>query len=86
MTEHGRSRVRPAAPDGTLPPFLPVGATPPLTLGEGFPAGRAERLGGTRPARPAPQVEGQNRPAQDRGMVLAVAKAVEAGAGAIVCA
>ncbi|HET7169993.1 MAG TPA: threonine synthase [Candidatus Limnocylindrales bacterium] len=71
--------------------FLPVtDATPTLTLGEGgTPLVRAERLGA---AIGAPnlylKVEGQNPTGsfKDRGMVVAVAKAVEAGARAIVCA
>ncbi len=71
--------------------FLPVGeATPPLTLGEGFtPLVRAERLGAALGLRDLHlKIEGQNPTGsfKDRGMVLAVAKAVEAGAGAIVCA
>ena len=71
--------------------FLPVtDATPALSLGEGAtPLVRAERLG---PAIGAPnlylKVEGQNPTGsfKDRGMVVAVAKAVEDGAHAIVCA
>ena len=71
--------------------FLPVtAATPDLTLGEGAtPLVRAARLGA---AIGAPnlflKVEGQNPTGsfKDRGMVLAVAKAMEAGARAIVCA
>ena len=71
--------------------FLPVtDATPDLTLGEGAtPLVRAERLGR---AIGVPnlylKVEGQNPTGsfKDRGMVVAVAKAVEAGARAIVCA
>jgi threonine synthase len=71
--------------------FLPVtDATPPLTLGEGdTPLVRAQRLGA---AIGAPnlflKVEGQNPTGsfKDRGMVVAVAKAVEAGARAVVCA
>ena len=71
--------------------FLPVTeATPPLTLGEGATAlVHAPRLGA---AIGAPnlylKVEGQNPTGsfKDRGMVLAVAKAVETGAKAIVCA
>src|SRR6478672_11959078 len=71
--------------------FLPISdATPRLTLGEGAtPLVRAERLGA---AIGAPnlylKVEGQNPTGsfKDRGMVVAVAKAVEAGASAIVCA
>jgi threonine synthase len=71
--------------------FLPLtDATPRLTLGEGAtPLVRAERLGA---AIGVPnlylKVEGQNPTGsfKDRGMVLAVAKAVEAGATAVVCA
>jgi threonine synthase len=71
--------------------FLPIAdATPPLTLGEGAtPLVRAERLGA---AIGAPnlffKVEGQNPTGsfKDRGMVVAVAKAMESGARAIVCA
>jgi threonine synthase len=71
--------------------FLPVTeATPRLTLGEGFtPLVHATHLGealGLR--RVFLKVEGQNPTGsfKDRGMVLAVAKAAEAGARAIVCA
>jgi threonine synthase len=71
--------------------FLPVtGATPALSLGEGAtPLVRADRLGA---AIGAPnlhlKVEGQNPTGsfKDRGMVVAVAKALEDGAHAIVCA
>jgi threonine synthase len=71
--------------------FLPINdATPVLSLGEGAtPLVRAERLGR---AIGAPnlylKVEGQNPTGsfKDRGMVVAVAKAIEAGARAIVCA
>jgi threonine synthase len=71
--------------------FLPITeATPALTLGEGAtPLIHAPRLGA---AIGAPnlylKVEGQNPTGsfKDRGMVLAVAKAVEDGASAIVCA
>jgi threonine synthase len=71
--------------------FLPVtDATPALTLGEGAtPLVHAPRLGA---AIGAPnlylKVEGQNPTGsfKDRGMVVAVAKALEAGARAIVCA
>ena len=71
--------------------FLPVtDATPALTLGEGStPLVHAPRLGA---AIGAPnlylKVEGQNPTGsfKDRGMVMAVARAVEAGATAIVCA
>ena len=71
--------------------FLPVtDATPGLSLGEGAtPLVRAGRLG---PTIGAPnlylKVEGQNPTGsfKDRGMVVAVAKAMEDGAHAIVCA
>jgi len=71
--------------------YLPItDATPRLSLGEGgTPLVRAERLGS---AIGAPnlylKVEGQNPTGsfKDRGMVVAVAKAIEAGAHAIVCA
>src|SRR6476619_7542908 len=71
--------------------FLPVSAaTPDLTLGEGFtPLVRARRLG---EALGLPlldlKVEGLNPTGsfKDRGMVVAVAKALEDGARAIVCA
>jgi len=71
--------------------FLPVtDATPPLTLGEGFtPLVRAHRLGAALGlANLYLKVEGQNPTGsfKDRGMVVAVAKAAEAGARAIVCA
>ncbi len=71
--------------------FLPVtDATPRLTLGEGFtPLVRAERLGSALGLRNLYlKVEGQNPTGsfKDRGMVVAVAKAAEAGARAIVCA
>src|SRR5688500_1143518 len=71
--------------------FLPItDATPSLSLGEGAtPLVRADRLGR---AIGAPnlylKIEGQNPTGsfKDRGMVVAVAKAVEAGATAVVCA
>jgi threonine synthase len=71
--------------------FLPVtDATPSLTLGEGFtPLVRANRLGGVIGLENLYlKVEGQNPTGsfKDRGMVLAVAKAAESGARAIVCA
>ncbi len=71
--------------------FLPVTeATPPLTLGEGgTPLVAIPRLG-ARYGVPGlrVKVEGQNPTGsfKDRGMVLAVAKAVESGARAIICA
>ena len=71
--------------------FLPVtAATPALTLGEGFtPLVRAHRLGNALGINNLYlKVEGQNPTGsfKDRGMVVAVAKAAEAGAQAIVCA
>src|SRR6478736_1504006 len=71
--------------------FLPVtDATPPLTLGEGFtPLVHARRLGSALGlANLYLKVEGQNPTGsfKDRGMVVAVAKAAEDGARAIVCA
>ena len=71
--------------------FLPVtDVTPPLTLGEGFtPLVHARRLGSALGLRNLYlKVEGQNPTGsfKDRGMVVAVAKAAEAGARAIVCA
>ncbi len=71
--------------------FLPVSAaTPDLTLGEGFtPLVHARRLGEALGLRNLYlKVEGQNPTGsfKDRGMVVAVAKAAEAGARAIVCA
>jgi threonine synthase len=71
--------------------FLPVtDATPRLSLGEGAtPLVRAERLGrAIGVADLYLKVEGQNPTGsfKDRGMVVAVAKALEGGARAIVCA
>jgi threonine synthase len=71
--------------------YLPIGAdTPPLSLGEGFtPLVHAPSLGR---AIGVPQlflkVEGQNPTGsfKDRGMVVAVAKALEEGAKAVICA
>jgi threonine synthase len=71
--------------------FLPVTtSTPDLSLGEGqTPLVHLRRLGG-RIGLPNlyAKVEGQNPTGsfKDRGMVVAVAKAVEAGARAIICA
>ena len=72
-------------------PFLPLTRdTPPLSLGEGFtPLVHARTLGRSIGC---PQlylkVEGQNPTGsfKDRGMVLAVAKAMEAGARGLICA
>jgi threonine synthase len=71
--------------------FLPItDATPRLTLGEGAtPLVHATRLGEALGLRDLHlKIEGQNPTGsfKDRGMVLAVAKAAEAGARAIVCA
>jgi threonine synthase len=71
--------------------FLPITeATPPLTLGEGAtPLVHATRLGASIGlSNLYLKIEGQNPTGsfKDRGMVLAVAKAAEAGATAIVCA
>jgi len=71
--------------------FLPItDATPPLTLGEGFtPLVRANRLADVIGLENLYlKVEGQNPTGsfKDRGMVVAVAKAAESGARAIVCA
>jgi threonine synthase len=71
--------------------FLPISdATPALTLGEGAtPLVHATRLGASIGLSNFHlKVEGQNPTGsfKDRGMVLAVAKAAEAGAVAIVCA
>jgi len=92
MTERmtGASAARPRLVE-RYRQFLPVtDVTPPLTLGEGFtPLVRAERLGTALGLRNLYiKVEGQNPTGsfKDRGMVVAVAKAAEAGARAIVCA
>ena len=71
--------------------FLPVtDATPALTLGEGFtPLVHLARLGAQIGlARLYAKIEGQNPTGsfKDRGMVMAVAKALEDGARAIICA
>jgi threonine synthase len=88
-----------AAPTGASRPrlldryrrFLPISeATPDLSLGEGAtPLIRAERLGREIGAPNLHlKIEGQNPTGsfKDRGMVLAVAKALESGARAVVCA
>ncbi len=71
--------------------FLPVtDATPSLSLGEGFtPLVHVRRLGGELGLPNLyVKVEGQNPTGsfKDRGMVVAVAKAIEEGAHAIICA
>jgi threonine synthase len=72
-------------------PFLPVGdATPVLSLGEGAtPLVRLRRIGARLGlSNLHAKVEGQNPTGsfKDRGMVIAVAKALEAGATSILCA
>ncbi len=71
--------------------FLPItDATPSLSLGEGFtPLVRLERIGAQlRLDELYAKVEGQNPTGsfKDRGMVVAVSKAIEAGARALICA
>jgi threonine synthase len=71
--------------------FLPVSdATPVLSLGEGMtPLVHLRRLGARLGlANLHAKVEGQNPTGsfKDRGMVVAVAKAVEGGARSIICA
>jgi threonine synthase len=71
--------------------FLPLtDSTPTLTLGEGFtPLVHVERLGARLGLTNLHvKVEGQNPTGsfKDRGMVVAVARAVEGGARAIICA
>jgi threonine synthase len=71
--------------------FLPVGdATPVRSLGEGMtPLVHLRRIGGRLGlANLYAKIEGQNPTGsfKDRGMVVAVAKAVEDGARAIICA
>jgi threonine synthase len=71
--------------------FLPItDATPPLTLGEGFtPLVHLRRFGARLGmSQLYAKVEGQNPTGsfKDRGMVVAVSKAVEEGAKAIICA
>ncbi len=72
-------------------PFLPVSAaTPVVSLGEGAtPLVHARRLGQSLGLRNLYlKVEGQNPTGsfKDRGMVLAVAKALESGARSVICA
>jgi threonine synthase len=71
--------------------FLPVtDETPVVSLGEGStPLVRASRLGATLGLRNLHlKIEGQNPTGsfKDRGMVVAVAKALEAGAQSVICA
>ncbi len=72
-------------------PFLPISdTTPVVSLGEGAtPLVHARRLGASLGlGRLYLKIEGQNPTGsfKDRGMVLAVAKALEAGAGRVICA
>jgi threonine synthase len=90
QAEHASTGRRPRLME-RFASFLPASEdTPPLGLGEGFtPLVHARRLGR---AIGAPllylKVEGQNPTGsfKDRGMVVAVAKAIEAGSRAIICA
>jgi threonine synthase len=90
QAEHASTARRPRLME-RFHAFLPISDdTPPLSLGEGFtPLVPARRLGR---AIGVPllhlKVEGQNPTGsfKDRGMVVAVAKAVEAGSRAIICA
>jgi len=94
----GRAGSRASAPGAARPRlleryrrFLPVtDATPSLSLGEGStPLVQLRRLGGSLGlAHLYAKVEGQNPTGsfKDRGMVLAVAKALEDGARAVICA
>jgi len=71
--------------------FLPISAaTPALSLGEGFtPLVRLDRIGAVLGLTNLyAKVEGQNPTGsfKDRGMVVAVGKALEAGASALICA
>ncbi len=87
-TSTGRSRPRLVE---RYRAFLPVSAaTPALSLGEGFtPLVRLHRIGAALGvANLYAKVEGQNPTGsfKDRGMVVAVSKAIEAGAQALICA
>ena len=90
MTEIGTAAPRPRLVD-RYREFLPItDRTPPLTLGEGFtPLVEAPRLG---PHIGVPRLylklEGLNPTGsfKDRGMVVAVSKALEGGARSIICA
>jgi threonine synthase len=90
MTEHGPRPARPRLVR-RYERFLPVTvATPSLTLGEGFTSlVRLEHLGAELGLdRLYVKLEGQNPTGsfKDRGMVVAVSKAIEEGARAIICA
>jgi len=90
MTSLGGSVARPRLVE-RYQRFLPVtDATPPLTLGEGFtPLVEARRLGARIGVpRLHLKLEGLNPTGsfKDRGMVVAVSKAVEASSASIICA
>jgi threonine synthase len=89
-TESSAGRGRPRLTE-RYRAFLPISAaTPALSLGEGFtPLVRLERIGASLGlAHLYAKVEGQNPTGsfKDRGMVVAVSKALEAGARALICA
>ena len=89
-TESTAGRGRPRLTE-RYRPFLPItDSTPALSLGEGFtPLVRLERIGAALGlANLYAKVEGQNPTGsfKDRGMVVAVSKALEAGATALICA
>jgi len=93
MPEPAATALRPARERLTdrYRQFLPIAdSTPVVSLGEGFtPLVRLERLGAKLGLRRLyAKVEGANPTGsfKDRGMVVAVSKAIEAGADAIVCA
>jgi threonine synthase len=88
-----RGAPRISAPSGLIDRYrdrLPVtSATPVITLGEGStPLVPAPRLGASLDLDLYLKVEGANPTGsfKDRGMTVAVSKAVEAGAGAVICA
>jgi threonine synthase len=90
MTEHGPGSARPRLVR-RYERFLPVtAATPSLTLGEGFTSlVHLEHLGAELGlGNLYVKLEGQNPTGsfKDRGMVVAVSKAIEEGAQAIICA
>ncbi|MFL5769003.1 MAG: threonine synthase [Chloroflexota bacterium] len=87
---HAAHAARPALVD-RYRQFLPItDATPRLTLGEGFtPLVRLDRLGRRLGLTNLhAKIEGQNPTGsfKDRGMVVAVSKALEGGATAVMCA
>src|SRR4051812_32698591 len=90
MTDQSTTTARPRLCDRARRSRPGPDAPPPLTLGEGFtPLVHAQRLGSALGLENLYlKVEGQNPTGsfKDRGMVVAVAKAAEDGARAIVCA